>query len=121
MKSDPSDHYDEMSEAYVRKSESDIHNAYYNNPNVKSLTSEVSGRKILEVGCGGGVLTEWLISEGAHVIAFDNSEKMVEYTKRRVGLKADFRVHDLSKPLDFIESESIEIIIASLVLHYIND
>ncbi len=119
MKSNQSKHYDEMGDAYIRKNETSIHNAYYNNPAIKSLSSEVDGRKVLEVGCGGGILTEWLISEGANVIAFDISEKMVEHTKKRVGSKADVRVADLSKPLDFIESDLIDIIIASLVLHYI--
>lgn len=120
MNSNPGKHYDVMGDAYIRKNESDVHNAYYNNPAIKTLLSEVESKKVLDVGCGGGVLTEWLISESANVIAFDISEKMVEYTKKRVGSKAEVRVADLSNPLDFLENDSIDIIIASLVLHYVN-
>ena len=83
MKPNPAKYYDEMGDVYIRKNESDIHNAYYNNPTIKTLSSQVDGKKVLEVGCGGGVLTEWLISEGANVVAFDISEKMIEYTKKR--------------------------------------
>ncbi|MFW9923288.1 MAG: methyltransferase domain-containing protein [Candidatus Thorarchaeota archaeon] len=121
MKSDPAKHYDEMGDPYVRKNEKDIHNAYYNNPAIKSLISDINNKTVLEVGCGGGIQTEWLINQGANVIAFDISEKMVEYTKRRIGTRADIRVADLSQPLDFIASNSIDVIVASLVLHYIDN
>ena len=121
MKSDPKKEYNEMSELYAIKSEKSIHNAYYDRPAIKSLAADVKSKTILEIGCAGGVLTEWLIDEGANVTAIDISEKMVEYTKKRVGSKAKVIVADVSKPLDFIESESIDMIVASLVLHYISN
>ena len=55
MKSNPDEYYDEMGEAYIRKSESGIYNAYYNIPAIKSLLSEVDNKRVLEIGCGGGV------------------------------------------------------------------
>jgi len=120
-KIDPASYYDEMDNAYIRKTESNIHNAYYERPAIKALIIDSKGKKILEAGCGGGVLTEWLVNEGAQVIAFDISEKMIGYAKKRIGEKAELLVADLSKPLTFVENNSIDIIVTSLVLHYISN
>ena len=121
MNVDPAKHYDEMGEAYIRKSEENVYNVYYDRPAIISLTSDVKDKQVLEVGCGGGVFTEWLVNQGAKVIAFDISEKMVESTKKRLGSKAKVLVADVTKSLDFIETASVDIIIASLVLHYVEN
>jgi SAM-dependent methyltransferase len=121
MDSEPGKHYDLMGEAYIKKSENSLHNAYYERPAVRALLEEVNNKQVLEIGCAGGSITEWLVSQGAKVTAIDISKKMTNYTKERVGLKAKVITADVSKSLDFIESESIDLIIASLVLHYINN
>ncbi|MHA1212573.1 MAG: class I SAM-dependent methyltransferase, partial [Candidatus Heimdallarchaeota archaeon] len=97
------------------------HNALYNRPAIITLADDVSNKQVFEVGCGGGSITEWLIEQGASVIACDVSQKMVEYTSKRVGPKAKVIVADISKPIDFLEDNSQDIIIASLVLHYISN
>ena len=121
MDANPSKYYNIMDEAYVRKSEVSLHNAYYNLPAVKSLLQNIKGKRILEIGCACGILTEWLIAKDAYVIALDISEKMVEFTKKRFGQKAEIYLADVSQPLNFVESKSIDIIVASLVLHYIDN
>lgn len=121
MNADPGKHYDNMGIAYIRKSKQNLHNVYYNNPAIISLAGEVKGKEVFEVGCGGGSLTEWLVNQGASVIACDVSEQMVKYTKKKMGSKAKVLIADISKPLDFLEDNSIDMIIASLVLHYISN
>ncbi len=121
MNSDPGKHYDEMGMGYIRKSKQNLHNVYYNNPAIISLAGEVKGKEVFEVGCGGGLITEWLVNEGASVIACDISEQMVKYTKKKLGDKAKVLIADVSEPLDFLESNSLDMIIASLVLHYIDN
>ena len=37
MNSEPEKHYDIMGEAYIKKSENSLHNAYYERPAVKAL------------------------------------------------------------------------------------
>jgi len=118
---DLASYYNEMDDAYIRKTECDLHNAYYERPAIKALISEINGKKVLEAGCGGGVLTEWLVDEGAKVTAFDISKKMISYAKKRLGDKAIIHVADLSKPLAFVEDNTIDMIVASLVLHYISN
>ncbi|KAG8465085.1 hypothetical protein KFE25_012448 [Diacronema lutheri] len=47
------------------------------------LPSDDSGRRYLEVGCGGGVLTEELAARGCTMHGIDMSEKAVEYARAR--------------------------------------
>ncbi|HUT81908.1 MAG TPA: class I SAM-dependent methyltransferase [Candidatus Bathyarchaeia archaeon] len=121
MKANPAKDYDTMGEAYIQKNESNIHNALYNRPNIITLIGEAENKHVLEVGCGGGNLTEWLLGQKASVVACDISERMVAYTKERIGTKAEILVADISKPLTFTEDKSFDIIVASLVLHYIDN
>lgn len=37
-------------------------------------TTEITGKKILDIGCGGGILAESLAKKGAHVTAIDLAE-----------------------------------------------
>lgn len=110
-----------MGEAYIKKSENSLHNAYYERPAVKAFLERIDKKRVLEIGCAGGSLTEWLVAQGAKVTAIDISKKMTNYTKKRIGSKAKVITADISEPLDFIETESIDVIVASLVLHYISN
>ena len=118
---DPAKYYDDMDAAYIRKTENDLHNAYYERPAIKALITEIEGKQVLEAGCGGGVLTEWLVDQGATVTAFDISEKMINHAKQRLGDKAEVLVADLTQPLSFVKDNSVDMIVASLVLHYISN
>jgi len=121
MNANPSKQYDDMAELYPQKTESSLYNALYERPATKAIMPDVKDKKVLDAGCGGGSLTEWLVAQGADVIACDISEEMVKYTKKRLGNKAQVLVTDLSKPLGFIPDDSIDVIVSSLVLHYISN
>src|SRR5881296_1283937 len=52
------------------------------------------GKRVLDVGCGGGILAEALAAEGADVTAIDPSEKSLAAARehaRRAGLAIDYR------------------------------
>lgn len=53
-----------------------------------------AGDRVLEVGCGTGLLTEALVARGLRVEAIDPGEAMVGLARRRVGPAAavDFRI-----------------------------
>jgi SAM-dependent methyltransferase len=72
-------------------------------------------------GCGTGSHTRWLVEKGAEVIAVDAHPKMLNHAKRRVGRGAEFRLHDLRDPLNFIETDSLDLVYSSLVMGYIKD
>jgi len=67
----------------------------------------VRGLKIFEVGCGPGILAEYLIHEGAKVVGFDVSPKMIELAKNRNPKNATFFVADGAKPLPLDSSQMV--------------
>lgn len=67
------------------------------------LPADISGRRILDAGCGTGALATEAARRGAHVVAVDISPKLVELAARRSAeeLKreaVDFRVGDMLDP-----------------------
>ncbi|MDT8912253.1 class I SAM-dependent methyltransferase [Amycolatopsis sp. PS_44_ISF1] len=94
-------------------------NAYYERPAMLTLAGEVSGRRILDAGCGSGPLFAALRERGAVVTGVDASAGMVGLARRRLGVEADLRVTDLADPLLFPDGEFV--VVASLVLHYLQD
>ncbi len=115
------DSYENMAEHYFEYVDSKPFNAYYERPATTSLIPNVQGKKVLDAGCAAGWYTQWLLDKGAEVIALDFSQRMIEMTTRRVGSRARIIKADLNEPLSFIKSESIDVIVSSLSLHYIED
>jgi trans-aconitate methyltransferase len=58
---------------------------------VMALLEPQAGERILDLGCGDGVLTERLIAAGCQVVGIDGSEAQVEAARRR---GVDARVMD---------------------------
>ncbi|WP_211481451.1 class I SAM-dependent DNA methyltransferase [Actinopolyspora xinjiangensis] len=113
--------YDQFAEAYALHSEHSPANAYYDRPAILGLAGDVSGRNVLELGCAAGVLSEQLVERGASVFGVDREPKMIELARRRLGGRARFEVADLSEPLETVAASSVDLVVASLVLHYLPD
>ncbi len=113
--------YNTIALDYARDNIESPYNAFYERPATISLLGEVAGHRVLEVGCGAGALTTWLVDHGATVTAFDASDRMVKLTANAVGDRANLFVADLSQPLAFVEDHSFDFIVASLVMHYVRD
>jgi 2-polyprenyl-6-hydroxyphenyl methylase/3-demethylubiquinone-9 3-methyltransferase len=55
----------------------------------------LSGRRVLDVGCGGGLLTEAMAAEGSQVTGIDLSEQLIDIARLHLlesGLQADYRM-----------------------------
>ena len=113
-------HYDSFAEAYAADNENNLLNAYYERPAMLALVAEVTGRRILDAGCGSGLLSAALRDRGADVTGIDASTGMLALARRRLGNDADLRVVDLSDPLPFAD-DAFDDVVASLVLHYLED
>ena len=112
--------YDSFAEAYTIESDVGIQNAYYERPAILTLAGDVSGRRILDIGCGSGPLFASLRDRGAIVTGADKSAGMIEQARKRLGDDADLLVADLTEPLPFPDS-AFDDVVASLVLHYLED
>ncbi|GGS29211.1 class I SAM-dependent methyltransferase [Actinokineospora fastidiosa] len=112
--------YDSIAEAYTAENENSLMNAYYERPAMLELAGDVTGRRILDAGCGSGPLFAALRDRGAAVTGVDASAGMLELARRRLGAAADLRVADLADPLPFPD-DAFDDVIASLVLHYLRD
>jgi len=58
----------------------------------------LKGKKILDVGCGGGLLSEALAREGAEVVALDLSTELIEIAKLHLyesNVKVDYRLQSV--------------------------
>ena len=112
--------YDSFAEAYTAETEANLINGYYMRPAIVDLAGDVTGRRILDAGCGSGPIASALRDRGATVTGFDSSAGMLELARRRLGDDADLVVADLGRPLPFPDG-AFDDVVASLVLHYLED
>lgn len=125
--------YDEIAEAYAAGVDSAPFNAYYERPATLALLPDLTGAHILDAGCGSGFYAEQLLRLGARVTAVDESQEMARHAESRLaqlGLldsgeagvgRASVRAADLTRPLPFIDTASVDGVLSALVLHYLRD
>ena len=118
--------YDAIAAEYAAKVDSAPYNALYERPAMLAMLPDVTGRRILDAGCGSGWYAERLVERGAILDAVDSSAAMVEYARERLartGTKdrdATLQVADLADPLPF-DDQVFDGIVSPLVLHYMRD
>lgn len=79
----------------------------------------VSGRDVLEVGCGTGKNTVWLASEASSVIAIDFSEGMLAQARARVtATNVHFVAHDVLTAWP-LAAGSVDVATCNLVLEHV--
>lgn len=113
--------YNELADSYAASSASGAPNALYDRPTILRLLGPLQGRRVLELGCAAGHLTRELVQAGAEVVALDKSERMVEHARQLLDGRARIEVADLNHTLSMVESASMDLVSASLVLHYLPD
>jgi SAM-dependent methyltransferase len=113
--------YREHAGTYARISEHSLPNARYDRPAILRLAGDIAGKRVLELGCAAGVLTGQLAARGADVLAVDREPRMVALARRRLRGRARVAVADLERPLDIVPDGSADLVVASLVLHYLPD
>jgi|SRR5690242_15519662 2-polyprenyl-3-methyl-5-hydroxy-6-metoxy-1,4-benzoquinol methylase len=76
----------------------------------------------LEIGCGTGKNTEWLITKAKHILAIDLSEEMLAKAQRKIQSdKVRFVRTDINKEWEFTANEKFDLVTFSLVLEHIEN
>ncbi|RJX65321.1 class I SAM-dependent methyltransferase [Vibrio sinensis] len=117
-----SEMYSKYAQQYDLAAQDNIYNAYLERPSLQALMGSVQGLKVLDLGCGSGIHAEYLISNGAaDVTCVDVSPEMVAIVQQKLGDRVNSYTQDISIGLPKEESDSIDLIICPLVLHYIEE
>ena len=74
----------------------------------------------LEIGCGTGKNTEWLVTRCTNIVAVDLSPGMLEIARGRSLPHVEFVRADITRDWDFADRE-FDLIVFSLVLEHIAD
>ncbi len=115
------DDYNAMADIYADEADRNPMNASYERPAMLEMAGDLRGRRVLDVGCAAGALSEALVDRGASVVGIDVTERLVVRARARLNGRADFLVADIAEPMPFLASNSFDLITASLVLHYLAD
>jgi SAM-dependent methyltransferase len=113
--------YDRLAAVWSSTTDEGPFNGLLERPAFRGLVpGNLCGATVLDAGCGSGAQAQWLLEQGANVVAVDLSPRMVEEAERRCAGRGRFLVADLAKPLP-LEPRSLDGITCSLMLHYIAD
>jgi 2-polyprenyl-3-methyl-5-hydroxy-6-metoxy-1,4-benzoquinol methylase len=85
---------------------------------VASAAALGPGKRVLEVGCGTGLFTEYFAATGAHIVAVDISPELVAKARAR-GLPAD-RVALIAKPFEECAHDGpFDAVVGNSILHHL--
>lgn len=117
------DSYELMAERYAEVVKTKPHNAYLERPAIYALVPDISGRRVLDAGCGAGINLQWLLEQGAReIVGVDVSPKMIAIARREMPAeRVSLHIADLGEPLDFLADSSFDLVFSSLVVHYLED
>lgn len=119
---EPIGSYEHMADAYAERVDLKPIHVFYERPGTWSLLPDkLTGLKVLDVGCGSGWYAEQLAKAGCVVTAIDASQKMVDLTAQRLQGKGKCVRANLEEGLNFLPNHEFDIILAPLVIHYVED
>lgn len=89
---------------------------------LREILANISINNCLEIGCGTGKNTVWLLEKATHLTAVDLSEEMLaKATKKISSNKVEFVQADSTLPWDFTQNRRYDLVVFSLVLEHIQD
>lgn len=89
---------------------------------VYDTVGDLTGRRVLEVGCGGGNLTAFHALRGARAVGVDVSAGMLQLARRRAEANSvSDRVELLDQPIEDLDEPdgSFDVVLANQVLHHL--
>jgi 2-polyprenyl-6-hydroxyphenyl methylase/3-demethylubiquinone-9 3-methyltransferase len=90
---------------------------------IDQLCGGVAGKRIIDVGCGGGILAEGMAVKGATVTGIDLSEKALKVAKLHqleTGVQVDYR-HIAAEALADEQPEAYDVVTCMEMLEHVPD
>jgi SAM-dependent methyltransferase len=87
--------YDRLASVWSSTTDEGPFNGLLERPALRALVpGKVHGAAVLDAGCGSGAQAQWLLDQGADVVAIDVSPRMIEEAERRCAGRGRFLVAD---------------------------
>jgi ubiquinone/menaquinone biosynthesis C-methylase UbiE len=115
--------WDAAADDWVAHADASDYQNFFLRPRMLTLAGEVSGRRVLDLGCGEGAYSRALAGRGARVTGIDGSARLIEVARTRAaaaGLAIDYLSANASA-LDGVPSDSFDLIVASMVMMNVED
>ncbi|MEV0165197.1 class I SAM-dependent methyltransferase [Nonomuraea fuscirosea] len=114
-------YHDGLGDFFAERADTSPHNAYTDRPAMLRLAGDVSGARILDVGCGAGHYASELSARGAQVVGIEGSATLLRHARVRLNGHAELVLHDLEEPLAFAADASFDGAVCALVFHHIRN
>jgi len=89
---------------------------------LRELLSGIRFNRCLEIGCGTGKNTEWLVTRAEAVLGVDLSPEMLAKARSKIrSERAEFTLGDINQPWVFAENRTFDLATFSLVLEHIEN
>ncbi|GAA2401532.1 hypothetical protein GCM10010420_30490 [Streptomyces glaucosporus] len=113
-------YHGEMGERFAAHATESVYNAHTDRPAMLELAGDVTGARVLDLGCGAGHYAAELRARGAsRVVGVDGSEALLRAARERLGEDAELYHHDLEEPLAFLPDASFDLVVMALVYHHV--
>jgi len=104
-----------VSTEYALATIQDPNKRFVQYPNTLRLLGNLSGKKVLDIGCGNGIFTRMMAMQGASIVGYDVSEKQIQKAQQveeAAGLNIKYFITERFESL----SEKFDIATAIMVL-----
>ena len=115
--------WDAAADDWISHADASDYQNLFLQPRMFALAGEVSGRRLLDLGCGEGSYSRALARLGARVTGIDGSPRLVDAARGRAavsGLEIAYHCRN-ANALEEIGDGSFDLIVASMVLMNVED
>lgn len=115
--------WDAAADDWVAHADTSDYQHLFLQPRMLALAGDVTGRRVLDLGCGEGAYSRELVRCGARVTGIDGSERLVDIARVRAstsGVAIDHRCLNASA-LDSLADASFDLVVASMIFMNVED
>jgi 2-polyprenyl-3-methyl-5-hydroxy-6-metoxy-1,4-benzoquinol methylase len=115
--------WDAAADDWIAHADTSDYQNLFLRPRMLALAGEVSGSRVLDLGCGEGAYARALAGRGARVTGVDGSARLVDAARQRTAAAAlDIAYQCLNaSALDGIAANAFDLIVASMVFMNVED